>query len=62
MTCDISVLQIMMEYASYIGVPESDISEGRVYAVKQKSAEKDHLFPHNFFLVARIDGKITYSW
>ncbi len=52
----------MMEYASYIGVPESDISEGRVYAVKQKSAEKDHLFPHNFFLVARIDGKITHSW
>lgn len=40
-----SLIQIMTEYASYIDVPESDISEGRVYAVKQGCAEKDHLPP-----------------
>ena len=40
-----SIIQIMTEYASYIDVPESDISEGRVYAVKQENGETDKRFP-----------------
>ena len=35
----------MVEYAAYIDVPESDISEGRVYAAKQDSAETEAQFP-----------------
>jgi hypothetical protein len=40
-----SVIQIMSEYASYIEVPDSDISEGRVYAADRESAETEALFP-----------------
>ena len=40
-----SLLQVMAEYAAYIDVPESDISEGRVYAAKQESAETKAQFP-----------------
>jgi len=40
-----SLLQIMVEYAAYIDVPESDISEGRVHAAKQGSAETEARFP-----------------
>ena len=40
-----SLLQVMVEYAAYIDVPESDISEGRVYAAKQGSAETKARFP-----------------
>ena len=40
-----SLLQVMVEYAAYIDVPESDISEGRVYAAKQESAETEAQFP-----------------
>ena len=40
-----SLLQVMVEYAAYIDVPESDISEGRVYAAKQESAETKAQFP-----------------
>lgn len=40
-----SLLQVMAEYAAYIDVPESDISEGRVYAAKQDSAETKAQFP-----------------
>ena len=40
-----SLLQVMVEYAAYIDVPESDISEGRVYAAKQDSAETEAQFP-----------------
>jgi len=40
-----SIIQIMTEYASYIDVPEFDISEGRVYAVKQENGETDNRFP-----------------
>jgi hypothetical protein len=40
-----SLLQVMVEYAAYIDVPESDISEGRVLANKQESAETEAQFP-----------------
>ncbi len=40
-----SMTQVMSEYASYIEVPDSDISEGRVYAAKRESAETEALFP-----------------
>ena len=40
-----SLLQVMVEYAAYIDVPESDISEGRVHAAKQGSAETEARFP-----------------
>lgn len=40
-----SIIQIMTEYASYIDVPEFDISEGRVYAIKQEGGETDNRFP-----------------
>jgi len=40
-----SLIQVMIEYAGYIDVPESDISEGRVYAVVHERAEDDYLFP-----------------
>ena len=34
-----SILQIMVEYASYIDVPESDVAEGRACANRQESPE-----------------------
>jgi len=40
-----SLLQVMSEFAAYIDVPESDISEGRVYAAKRASAETKAQFP-----------------
>jgi hypothetical protein len=40
-----SMIQIMAEYASYIEVPPSDISEGRVYAPGQESMEARAQFP-----------------
>ena len=40
-----SMLQIMTEYASYIDVPESDISEGRVNKAGSMDAEKEAEFP-----------------
>jgi len=40
-----SLLQVMVEYAAYIDVPESDISEGRVHAAKQGSSETEARFP-----------------
>jgi hypothetical protein len=40
-----SMIQVMSEYASYIEVPPSDISEGRVYAPKRDSSEAKARFP-----------------
>jgi hypothetical protein len=40
-----SMLQIMIEYASYIDVPEAEVSEGRVGATKRESAQIEKLFP-----------------
>ena len=40
-----SMIQVMTEYASYIEVPDSDVSEGRVYAAEPESAETEALFP-----------------
>jgi len=40
-----SLFQVMVEYAAYIDVPESDVSEGRVHAAKQGSAETVARFP-----------------
>jgi hypothetical protein len=39
-----SVLQILIDYASYIDVPASEVAEGRVYA-PTRSAEQERLFP-----------------
>jgi hypothetical protein len=49
-----SMIQIMTEYASYIEVPESDVSEGRVYDVKSRDAEEEAEFPP---LIAVHSGK-----
>ena len=40
-----SLFQVMVEYAADIDVPESDISDGRVHAAKQESAETEARFP-----------------
>jgi hypothetical protein len=40
-----SLIQVMIEYASFIDVPESDIVEGRVYAVQHKPPANDHVLP-----------------
>ncbi|MDX2447107.1 MAG: hypothetical protein QNK29_07920 [Desulfobacterales bacterium] len=40
-----SLLQIMVEYAAYIDVPESDIAEGRVYGDRQESTKTKTPFP-----------------
>jgi hypothetical protein len=40
-----SMMQIMIEYASYIDVPESDISEGRVYEISSGDADNSPDFP-----------------
>lgn len=40
-----SMLQVMIEYASYIDVPESDIAEGRVSATYKMSPEVAARFP-----------------
>jgi hypothetical protein len=39
-----SVMQVMMDFASYIEVPEADLAEGRAYR-PQRSAEQEKLFP-----------------
>ena len=39
-----SVLQILIEYASYIDVPPSEVAEGRVYA-PARSTDQERLFP-----------------
>ena len=40
-----SMIQIMSEYASYIEVPDSDISEGRINAANRESAEIEAQLP-----------------
>jgi hypothetical protein len=40
-----SMLQIMIEYASYIDVPEAEVSEGRVGATRRESTQIEKLFP-----------------
>jgi hypothetical protein len=40
-----SMLQILIEYASYIDVPESDAAEGRVFAPKKGGTETESLLP-----------------
>ncbi|MBW2245667.1 MAG: hypothetical protein JRF62_00415 [Deltaproteobacteria bacterium] len=40
-----SLLQVMVEYAAYIDVPESDISDGRVLANKQEAVETEARLP-----------------
>jgi hypothetical protein len=40
-----SMLQIMIDFSSYIDVPQSDIDEGRVYAMKRESEETEASFP-----------------
>jgi hypothetical protein len=39
-----SILQVMVDAASYIDVPASDLAEGRVYA-PQRTSEQERLFP-----------------
>lgn len=39
-----SLLQVMIDFASYIDVPEADIAEGRVYS-PQRTAEQERAFP-----------------
>ena len=40
-----SMLQVMIDFASYIDVPDSDVAEGRVYASQRESAETESEFP-----------------
>jgi hypothetical protein len=40
-----SMLQIMIDFSSYIDVPQSDVAEGRVYASQQESEETESEFP-----------------
>jgi hypothetical protein len=40
-----SMLQVMIDFASYIDVPESDVAEGRVYASQRESEETESEFP-----------------
>lgn len=39
-----SILQVMIDFASYIDVPADDIAEGRVYGL-QRTAEQERMFP-----------------
>ena len=39
-----SMLQVMVDFASYIEVPATDIAEGRVYS-PQRDAEQEEMFP-----------------
>jgi hypothetical protein len=39
------MLQVMIDFASYIDVPDSDVAEGRVYASKRESEETESEFP-----------------
>lgn len=39
-----SILQVMIDLASYVDVPAADIADGRVYG-PQRSAEQERLFP-----------------
>lgn len=39
-----SILQVMIDLASFIDVPAADIAEGRVFA-PQRSAEQQRMFP-----------------
>jgi len=39
-----SILQILVDLASYIDVPEADVAEGRVYS-PQRTAEQEKMFP-----------------
>lgn len=39
-----SILQILIDMASYVEVPETDLTEGRVYG-PQRTAEQEKLFP-----------------
>jgi hypothetical protein len=39
-----SMMQVLVDFSSYIEVPEHDLAEGRVYAPK-RDAETDRLFP-----------------
>jgi hypothetical protein len=39
------MLQVMIDFASYIDVPESDVAEGRVYASIRESEEVESEFP-----------------
>jgi len=40
-----SMLQIMIDFASYIDVPDSDVAEGRVYASHRESEGTESAFP-----------------
>ena len=40
-----SMLQVMIDFASYIDVPDSDVAEGRVYASQRESEETESEFP-----------------
>ncbi len=40
-----SMLQVMIDFASYIDVPDSDVAEGRVYASLRESEETESEFP-----------------
>jgi hypothetical protein len=40
-----SMLQILIDFASYIDVPPSDVAEGRVYAVQREQDETEAEFP-----------------
>jgi hypothetical protein len=39
-----SLLQVMVDFASYVDVPESDVAEGRVYS-PHRDAEQERMFP-----------------
>jgi hypothetical protein len=39
-----SIMQVMIDFASYLTVPQADIAEGRVYS-SERSAEEERLFP-----------------
>jgi len=39
-----SILQVMIDFASYIDVPAADIAEGRVYS-PQRTPEQERMFP-----------------
>lgn len=40
-----SMMQVMSAFASYIEVPEADISEGRVYSAQQENPETEAVYP-----------------
>lgn len=42
-----SILQVMIDFASYVDVPGADVTEGRVY-LPQRSAEQERVFPPLF--------------